>query len=65
MRDMIAKGRMAVGEQLPQAKLTEADVVEIRRLAATLSNTAIAKRYGVLPGAISRVVARKRWAHVP
>ena len=62
--DMVAKGRVAKGEQLPQAKLTEADVRRIREMATTMTHQAIADLYGVRQPAISRIVHRKRWGHV-
>ena len=76
MRDCRDKGRLgprkgltsenaAKGERNASAKLTEAQVVEIRRLAA--SNTrayVIAKQFDVTPTQISRIVARVCWKHV-
>lgn len=60
--DMMAKGRQIIrhlgwGEQHPNAKLTNADAVEIRRLYAHegLSQAEIARRYGVRDGTIARI----------
>lgn len=50
------------GEQSRSAKLTEAQVVEIRQ--SRLSGVATAKIYGVTPSVISEIRNRKSWAHV-
>lgn len=47
------------------AKLSEADVVAIRRLhAAGIRQTALADRYGVDPNTINQIVRRLTWRHV-
>ena len=54
------------GEKHPKAKLTESDVLRIRSLAKEgVRNIDLAKGYGVGPGAISLIVLRKRWKHLP
>jgi hypothetical protein len=65
-RDKVAKGRQERGETHHAAKLTAADVVEIRssRAQGTRVNE-LAAKYGVDRGAIQAVVSRKTWAHVP
>lgn len=70
--DMVAKGRARFpnprfvprGEKHYCAKLTEKDVVEIRRLAATRRHTQreIAERFGVIQQTISLIVRGQRWA---
>ncbi len=61
------------GEQLPQTKLTAADVIEIRRIAAIReaarraitrdwSNAALAERFGVHHRTIEKVLSRERIA---
>jgi len=65
MADMSQKGRRTRGSTHGMAKLTEADVVQIRALASsgeTLS--ALASRFGVHFGTISKVVIRRSWRHV-
>lgn len=59
--DAIAHGTWNHGETVPSHKLTESEVKEIRRLAATESYPDLAARFGVNRSAISRIVARKRW----
>lgn len=65
-RDMVAAGRASRGENHRSAKLTEADVVTIRRLydAREETVTALAARYGINNGTLSRVVHRRTWRHV-
>lgn len=54
------------GEQLHNAKLTDADVRRIRALAADgESDTAIASVFAVERRQVSRIVQRTRWSHVP
>jgi hypothetical protein len=45
-------------------KLTASDVMEIRRLAASTTRAELARRYGVQPAVISKVVLRRIWKHV-
>lgn len=61
VHDAIAHGTNVRGEKVGSAKLTESDVREIRRLAATIQQKSIAEMYGVLPNCISRIVSRTRW----
>lgn len=64
--DMHAKWRHAHGVRHWKAKLTEADVIQIRALHADgVSQTEIAKQYGVSQVNIGRIVHRKNWKHVP
>lgn len=62
--DAAAKGRTTLGERDSQAKLTAADVAEIRRLAGAESHTRIAARFGVSRRAVGHVVNRATWRHV-
>lgn len=57
MGDKLAKGRgnHPRGEAHPLAKLSDADVDEARRLAETMTKTAIAKRFGVSRSLISMI----------
>lgn len=55
------------GEASIGARLTEADVVEIRRVAASHgrgSGVALAQRYGVSKSTICDILARRTWRHV-
>lgn len=65
MDDMHIKGRArkARGESAGMAKLTEAQVREIRAI-NTVTNTALAARYGVSLSSVSAVKHRKTWKHI-
>jgi hypothetical protein len=69
MNDMLERGRArgggVRGERNGFAKLTEAQVREIRAAAAAGSSTSkLARCYGVDPSNIRYIVARRWWAHV-
>lgn len=58
--DMVAKGRQAAGGVLPQTRLTDAQVSEIRRLASTgLRQAAIAVQFGTTQGYVSQLVSHR------
>lgn len=63
--DMVGKGRRRGGARGGEAhhmvRLTEDDVQEIRRLAATLTRKAIARRFGVSAAHVSKIVLGKVW----
>jgi hypothetical protein len=53
------------GEQVGTAVLTEANVLEIRRLAFENEKyMSIAKRFGIHKDTVYRIVKRKLWSHV-
>lgn len=66
--DMVAKGRTPHGSQMPNAKLTEDDVREIRSMyrvrepGRTIPD--LAERYGVSTALIYNIVSGKKWRHV-
>lgn len=68
--DMKAKGRTYrptwVGSAVPTAKVTEADVAEIRRLyrAGGVTQTALAIRYGLNQGTVNGLIRGRTWRHV-
>lgn len=62
--DKIENGTVHRGERTGVAKLTEAGVIEIRRLAGTVLQQDLAERFGVTQTVISRVINRKRWGWV-
>lgn len=54
------------GEQINTAKLTEEQVLEIRRRKANGDRTLdLAKEYGLTKGAINRLASGKTWKHLP
>lgn len=60
--DKLAHGTRVRGEKCNAAKLTEADVREIRRLRGSMTQDALAERFCVLRTNISRIQNRSRWA---
>lgn len=54
-----------IGEGSSNHKLTNADILEIRRKALTYSNhKSIAAEYGVARSTISRIVKKTYWSHI-
>jgi len=54
------------GESASNVKLTAADVLEIRRLYANgMSQSRLASLFGVTQAAISLIVLRRNWKHLP
>jgi hypothetical protein len=63
--DMVAKGRSQKGEAHTQARLTEAQVREIRGMHAVgYTHEAIATKFGVTRSAVQHIVRYRRWKHV-
>jgi hypothetical protein len=63
--DAWRKGRLQKGETNGMAKLDDVAVLEIRKLReGGLPLRSIARRFGVWPACISRIVNRTRWKHL-
>jgi len=66
--DKVRKGRMKPthGEYNGLAKLTERDVLKIRKhhAAGGITMTAIGKQYKVTVQAINQIIKRRNWAHI-
>lgn len=45
--------------------LTVADVLEVRRLAGKITQKELAKRFKVKQAAISKIILRQTWSHIP
>ncbi len=60
-RDAKGRGVWSPGAKNGQAKLTPAQVSEIRRLAAIRSQASIARDFGMSKAATCLIVNRKRW----
>lgn len=59
------RGNQAKGESNGYAKLTEENVIEIRRLREDgLILRVIAEQFGITEAAVSSIARRKTWAHV-
>jgi hypothetical protein len=57
-------GTQCNGSRQHLAKLSEAEIVQIRELAKSTSFVSIAKNYGVTAEAISAAVRKLTWKHV-
>lgn len=67
VNDRNAKDRQSRGEDRPQAKLTDALVLEMRQRYSDFprpSTRQMAKDYGVSPALVSYVVSNKIWRHL-
>lgn len=64
------------GQDLPQSKLLDIDVIDIRSahrqrlklltyIRENLSNAALAKRHGVAQSSIEKIVSYHAWGHLP
>lgn len=62
--DTVVHGTIARGERNGHSILTVEDVRVIREIAGTLTQTAIAKQFGVSAAAIANVIHRRNWAWV-
>lgn len=62
--DKIAHGTHRRGEMVPNSKLTEQQIREIRSLDGAITHTLIGKRFGVTQSLVSRIVRREAWSHV-
>jgi hypothetical protein len=66
--DMVARNRQAKGKQNGRTRLSEEDVIAIRRAyrprSPTRGNAALARQYGVSPATISYVVSHRHWTHI-
>lgn len=64
--DQLRDGTRILGVKMHSAKLTEADVIEIRRRHANgeAGYRALGREYGVDQGQIRLIVKRKNWKHV-
>ena len=63
MADMIRDGTSNIGEKNPCVKLTEAQVLEIRKR-STENQYRLAEEYGVARANISYIIHRRTWKHI-
>jgi len=66
MQDRLAKNRIAKGSRNGRAKLSEAEVIQIRNRYGTgdVSQLQLSRFYGVSEQLIQNIVNRKRWKHL-
>lgn len=63
--DKTAAGTENIGERNGRAKLTEADIVEIRRLVAMdWPRKLVGSEFGIAHQTVTKIVLRRRWPHV-
>lgn len=65
LADKALHGTQTRGEDQATAKLTEVQVLEIRRRKATETYDNLAKAFGVAPMTLHKIVTRKTWRHLP
>ncbi len=65
LRDAVADGLVRVGSQHEKAKMTEATVIEARRLRAEgESGYSLAKKFAISRPVMHRILTRQSWKHV-
>ncbi len=66
--DKLAHGTLVAalpGRENFNGKLTDADVIEIRRLFGSLPQVFIARRFGISQSNVSAIGRRETWGHLP
>lgn len=61
--DKVTKGRQARGESSGRAKLSERDVVDIRKN-TNASGASIARSYGISPETVYSIKKKRTWRHI-
>ena len=64
MADMVMKNRQAKGRRITRAKLTEAEVLEIRDRAGDVTQYKLAAEYGISRKQVRNIVNRRQWMHI-
>lgn len=64
IKDAIANGNKGVGSRSYQAKLTESDVIRIKRYYGHLSANEVGRIFGVSGGSIRQIRRGEAWKHV-
>lgn len=62
--EKVAAGRQAKGERAGRVKLSEAAIVEMRRLWGPLTTRELGAMFGVSHAVAYKIVARQTWTHV-
>lgn len=58
------RGNQPAGERNCKAKLSESQVLEIRRLSESVSRKSLAETYGVTTATICGIILRQIWKHI-
>jgi hypothetical protein len=65
MHDMLLHGRRIVGSKCPQAKVSESQVLQMRKMHAEgVSQKYLCKVFGLSSGHVSQIINRKEWSHI-
>ena len=64
MQDAVRKNRQAKGSRMPQSKVTERQVTEIRELLKTQRSPAVGALYGISPRTCRAIGNHESWKHV-
>jgi hypothetical protein len=66
LADMATKGRRPIGEQAPNAKLTEKDVISIRTLYSTgVPQRQLSRQFKISRPQIRRIIRHESWRQIP
>ncbi len=63
-KHMALQGRSTLGTKNPHSKLSEKEVLEIRKLINKFSIIELAKKYKVSYSSIHCIISRKKWKHI-
>lgn len=66
VRDRCSRGRSAhqQGEANGRARLTTADVVQIRQMATSMSKSQVAREFGITQPNVNAIVRGRSWKHI-
>lgn len=64
MHDMVSRGRQSKGESRPLSKITEADALAIISMRGRVSQSVLARRYGMAQPSISDIQTGRRWGYL-
>lgn len=62
--DQVKAGTRAQGSQIVQSKLIETDIPIIRKLTETMTQTEVAKIFGIGKKAVGAIITGIRWKHI-
>jgi len=66
MADMVEKGRSCTGERNGMSRLSEDQVLEIKRLYSEggITQRELGEIFGILGGSVNRIINGRRWSHI-